>query len=122
MTNQTPKTMFEKIWEQHVVKHEENSPAVLYIDLHLVHEVTSPQAFQGLREKGLTVRKPSQTVATMDHGIPTTPPNIPITDEMVIHQISQTTEAEDALHFSAVGPNNSFKTKFLTKHSQFLTW
>ncbi|MEM7031845.1 MAG: 3-isopropylmalate dehydratase large subunit [Chloroflexota bacterium] len=88
MNNQSPRTLFEKIWDKHVVVHEENSPAVLYIDLHLVHEVTSPQAFQGLRDKGLTVRKPSQTVATMDHGIPTTPPNIPITDEMVIHQIS----------------------------------
>ncbi len=88
MTN-TPRTLFEKIWDDHVVVHENGNPAVLYIDLHLVHEVTSPQAFTGLREKGLTVRRPSQTLATMDHGIPTTPPNIPITDAMVINQISQ---------------------------------
>ncbi len=84
-----PQTLFEKIWNKHVVLQEENSPAVLYIDLHLIHEVTSPQAFQGLRDKGLSVRRASQTVATMDHGIPTTPPEIPITDEMVIKQISQ---------------------------------
>jgi 3-isopropylmalate/(R)-2-methylmalate dehydratase large subunit len=68
---------------------EPGNPAVLYIDLHLVHEVTSPQAFTGLREKGLTVRRPEKTVATMDHGIPTTPPSVPISDQMVIRQIGQ---------------------------------
>ncbi len=82
------KTLFEKIWDSHVVAHEENSPAVLYIDLHLVHEVTSPQAFQGLRQKGLKVRRPQQTLATIDHGIPTTPPDVPITDQLVIKQIA----------------------------------
>ena len=88
-TNGTPQTLFEKIWTQHVVVDEPGNPAVLYIDLHLVHEVTSPQAFTGLREKGLTVRRPDKTLATMDHGIPTTPPEIPIEDVMVIRQISQ---------------------------------
>ena len=73
-TNGSPKTLFEKIWNQHVVIEEPGNPSVLYIDLHLVHEVTSPQAFTGLREKGLNVRRPNKTVATMDHGIPTTPP------------------------------------------------
>jgi 3-isopropylmalate/(R)-2-methylmalate dehydratase large subunit len=87
--NGHPKTLFEKIWDDHVVIAEPNNPAVLYIDLHLVHEVTSPQAFTGLREKGLAVRRPDKTVATMDHGIPTTPPSIPISDELVIRQISQ---------------------------------
>jgi 3-isopropylmalate/(R)-2-methylmalate dehydratase large subunit len=72
-----------------VVAAEPGNPAVLYIDLHLVHEVTSPQAFTGLREKKLKVRRPDKTVATMDHGIPTTPPHIPISDELVIRQISQ---------------------------------
>ena len=88
-TNGHPKTLFEKIWDQHVVMAEPGNPAVLYIDLHLVHEVTSPQAFTGLREKGLKVRRPDKTVATMDHGIPTTPPSVPIADELVIKQISQ---------------------------------
>ena len=88
-SNGQPKTLFEKIWDEHVVVQEPDNPAVLYIDLHLVHEVTSPQAFTGLREKGLTVRRPDKTVATMDHGIPTTPPEIPISDVMVIKQISQ---------------------------------
>jgi len=88
-TNGHPKTLFEKIWDNHIVVAEPGNPAVLYIDLHLVHEVTSPQAFTGLREKGLSVRRPDKTVATMDHGIPTTPPSIPISDVMVINQISQ---------------------------------
>jgi 3-isopropylmalate/(R)-2-methylmalate dehydratase large subunit len=89
LTNGHPKTLFEKIWDRHVVVAEAGHPTVLYIDLHLVHEVTSPQAFTGLREKGLKVHRPDKTVATMDHGIPTTPPSIPISDVMVINQISQ---------------------------------
>lgn len=66
-----PKNLFEKIWDSHVVVHEENSPAILYVDTHLIHEVTSPQAFTGLREKGLKVRRPDLTKATMDHSVPT---------------------------------------------------
>src|SRR5690349_11281552 len=68
-----PKTLFEKIWDEHVVLTEPDCPSVLYIDLHLIHEVTSPQAFTGLRARGLKVRRPDRTVATMDHSIPTDP-------------------------------------------------
>ena len=68
-----PRTLFEKIWDAHVVAEEPDRPAVLYIDLHLVHEVTSPQAFAGLRARGLRVRRPDRTYATMDHSIPTLP-------------------------------------------------
>jgi 3-isopropylmalate/(R)-2-methylmalate dehydratase large subunit len=69
-----PRTLFAKIWDAHLVRPEtEEAPAVLYVDLHLVHEVTSPQAFSSLRERGLRVRRPERTVATMDHSIPTTP-------------------------------------------------
>jgi len=82
-------TIIEKIWNDHVVFEEANSPAVLYIDLHLVHEVTSPQAFQGLRERGLKVRRPYQTVATVDHSIPTTPPEESIQDALAAQQIAQ---------------------------------
>ena len=85
----SPKTMFEKIWNGHVVNSEPNAPTILYIDLHLVHEVTSPQAFQGLRDKGLRVRRPSQTVATMDHSIPTTDPSLPIADQMAAAQVAK---------------------------------
>lgn len=84
-----PKTLFEKVWNAHVVTQEADSPAVLYIDLHLVHEVTSPQAFTGLRQKGLTVRRPERTVATIDHSIPTRPLSFPLTDELAAKQIQQ---------------------------------
>ncbi|SDO27899.1 3-isopropylmalate dehydratase large subunit [Alkalicoccus daliensis] len=66
-----PQTIVEKIWNKHIVHQEENKPDLLYIDLHLVHEVTSPQAFEGLRMKGRTVRSPERTFATMDHNVPT---------------------------------------------------
>ena len=75
-----PRTMFEKIWDSHVVVEEPGQPALLYIDLHLVHEVTRPQAFEGLRLAGRTVRRPDLTVATMDHNIPTTDRSLPIAD------------------------------------------
>lgn len=84
----TPKTIIDKIWENHIVVDEPGSPAVLYIDLHLIHEVTSPQAFTGLRERGLTVRRPQQTIATMDHSIPTTPIGVPISDAIAAKQIA----------------------------------
>jgi len=84
-----PKTLFEKIWDSHVVTQQPDSPAILYIDLHLVHEVTSPQAFTGLRQRGLKVRRPDKTVATMDHSIPTHDRSLPITDAMAAAQIKQ---------------------------------
>src|SRR5512147_2742612 len=67
----SPSILFKKIWDEHVVVQESNSPPVLYIDLHLVHEVTSPQAFAGLRARGLKVHRPDRTVGTVDHSIPT---------------------------------------------------
>jgi len=85
----TPRTLFQKIWDSHVVTEQEGAPAVLYIDLHLVHEVTSPQAFTGLRQRGLKVRRPDRTLATMDHSIPTTPIDVPIADAMAAAQIKQ---------------------------------
>ena len=71
MTN-APKTLFEKVWQQHVVVEPKGEPTILYIDLQLVHEVTSPQAFEGLRLAGRKVRRPDRTIATVDHNIPTT--------------------------------------------------
>ena len=88
-------TLFEKIWNAHVVAQEPDSPAVLYIDLHLIHEVTSPQAFTGLRQRGLKVRRPDKTVATLDHSIPTHDPALPIVDELAAKQIKQ---MEDNAH------------------------
>ncbi len=72
--------MFEKIWDEHVVHHEPGRQAILYIDLHLIHEVTSPQAFEGLRLAGRRVRRPELTVATQDHNVPTTDRHLPIAD------------------------------------------
>jgi 3-isopropylmalate/(R)-2-methylmalate dehydratase large subunit len=90
-----PQTLFEKIWDAHVVAQEPDSPAILYVDLHLVHEVTSPQAFTGLRARGLKVRRPDKTVATVDHGIPTYDRSLPIVDELAAKQIRQ---LEDNCH------------------------
>src|SRR5213082_890359 len=84
------KTLFEKIWDEHVVATEPDCPSVFYIDLHLIHEVTSPQAFQGLRERGLKVRRPDRTVATMDHIVPTRNQNAPIADPLVSRLVTQT--------------------------------
>src|SRR5512145_1079302 len=67
-----PRTLSQKVWDRHVVRTGHGQPDLLYIDLHLVHEVTSPQAFDGLRLAGRTVRRPDLTVATMDHNVPTT--------------------------------------------------
>lgn len=74
MSSTAPQTLFDKVWSEHLVRDESAAtPAILYIDLHLIHEVTTPQAFTLLREKGLSVRRPDLTVATMDHSTPTTP-------------------------------------------------
>jgi 3-isopropylmalate/(R)-2-methylmalate dehydratase large subunit len=83
------RTLFDKIWDDHVVAEEPGSPAILYIDLHLVHEVTSPQAFQGLRDRGLKVQRPLQTVATVDHSIPTVSVDLSSADHMAARQIAQ---------------------------------
>ncbi len=85
----SPRTLFEKIWTDHVVVEEPGAPAVLAVDLHLVHEVTSPQAFTGLRERGLRVRHPERTVATADHSVPTHARSLPILDQMAAAQIRQ---------------------------------
>ncbi len=90
-----PLTLFQKLWNRHVVAQEPDSPAVLYADLHLVHEVTSPQAFTGLRARGFKVRRPDKTLATVDHGIPTHDRSLPTTDELAARQIRQ---LEDNCH------------------------
>ena len=77
-----PKTMFEKIRDDHLVAQEPDEPAIIYIDQHLVHEVTSAQAFDGLREAGRKVRRLDLTVATADHNTPTWDPSLPVTAEI----------------------------------------
>ena len=92
MPQTMPKTMFEKIWEAHVVREEAGQPALLYVDLHLVHEVTSPQAFESLRLSGRKVRRPDLTVATMDHNVPTTSRSLPIVDQISRKQMETLSE------------------------------
>ena len=82
-----PKTMFQKIWDAHVVNEEPGQSTLLYIDLHLLHEVTSPQAFEGLRLAGRKVRRLDLTIATVDHNTPTSDLSLPITDEMSRKQL-----------------------------------
>jgi 3-isopropylmalate/(R)-2-methylmalate dehydratase large subunit len=83
----TARSLFEKIWDSHVVREAPGEPPLIYIDLHLIHEVTSPQAFDGLRLSGRKVRRPDLTVATMDHNVPTWSRALPITDEISLRQI-----------------------------------
>ncbi|HEY4656331.1 MAG TPA: 3-isopropylmalate dehydratase large subunit [Cyclobacteriaceae bacterium] len=85
--SQKAKTLFEKIWEAHVVKRREGYPDVLYIDRHFIHEVTSPQAFAGLRKRGVKVFNPSRTTATADHNVPTVDQHLPIKEALSRHQV-----------------------------------
>src|SRR5581483_7335393 len=87
------KTLFERVWETHVVLEEPDTPALLYVDLHLIHEVTSAQAFEGLRLAGRRVRRPDLSLATMDHNVPTE--DGPITDPLARAQL-------EALHRNCV--------------------
>ncbi len=87
MLTMMPRTMFDKIWDAHVVHEEQGKPTLLYVDLHLVHEVTSPQAFDGLRLAGRKVRRTDLTVATADHNTPTWDRSLPITDEIALKQL-----------------------------------
>src|SRR5215469_2650681 len=84
-----PLTIIEKVWDNHIVADRAGAPALIYIDLHLVHEVTSPQAFDGLRRRGLNVRRPDLTIATTDHSTPTTPRSLPILDKVAAAQVER---------------------------------
>ena len=84
-----PSTLFEKVWSEHIVREDAGAPAVLYVDLHLVHEVTSPQAFDGLRARGLRLRRTDRTVATMDHSTPTLPRKLAVVDPQAEAQLAK---------------------------------
>jgi 3-isopropylmalate/(R)-2-methylmalate dehydratase large subunit len=84
-----PRTIIEKVWDNHIVAERAGAPTLLYIDLHLVHEVTSPQAFDGLRVRGVKVRRPDLTIATTDHSTPTTPRSLPILDKVAATQVAR---------------------------------
>ncbi len=100
------KTLFEKIWDEHVVVQEPDCPAVLYIDLHLIHEVTSPQAFAGMRARGLKVRRPERTVATVDHIIPTHDPKLGILDPQARNLVAELTRGCQENGITFYGPGS----------------
>jgi 3-isopropylmalate/(R)-2-methylmalate dehydratase large subunit len=88
-TGVRPRTIVEKIWDSHVVMEQPGAPSLIFIDLHLCHEVTTPQAFSTLRERGLKVRRPDLTIATMDHSTPTTSHDLPVMDPIGAAQLAQ---------------------------------
>jgi 3-isopropylmalate/(R)-2-methylmalate dehydratase large subunit len=108
MTSNAPSTIIDKVWERHVVHRQADEPDLLYIDLHLVHEVTSPQAFDGLRLAGRTVRRPDLTIATMDHNVPTTSLDEPIADPISARQMEVLAEncREFGIRLFPIGDRN----------------
>lgn len=103
------KTLFDKVWEKHIVKHIEDGPDILYVDCHLIHEVTSPQAFSALKEKGLKVFRPHRTFAVCDHNIPTKDQNKPIEDPAsaaAVALLEQNCAEQGIAHFGLLDPAN----------------
>ena len=105
-TPNSPRTIIEKVWNDHVVAEREGAPTLLYVDLHLVHEVTSPQAFSGLRERGLKVRRPDLTIATTDHSIPTHDRALPVVDTIAAAQIEQLRKNCEDFGIPLYGPHS----------------
>ena len=103
------KTLFEKVWDAHVVKRIPNGPDVLYIDQHLIHEVTSPQAFNGLRQRGLQVFRPDQTLATADHNVPTLDQHLPIKEALSRHQVNTLTKNCEEFGVKLYGLNHPYQ-------------
>ena len=100
------KTLSEKIWESHLVRHEEGKPDLLFVDLHLVHEVTSAQAFEGLRLAGRRVRRPDLTLATVDHNVPTVDRGRPWIDPLSVKQVEAIRLNVEEFHLPYFGVND----------------
>jgi len=103
------KTLFEKIWEKHVVSNVEGGPSVFYIDQHLIHEVTSPQAFAGLEKRGIGVFRPEQTIATADHNVPTLNQHLPIQEELSRLQVQKLRENCEKFGIEMYGLGHPFQ-------------
>ena len=103
------KTLFDKIWDSHVVKSVNDGPDVLYIDRHFIHEVTSPQAFAGIEQRGRTVSRPSQTIATADHNVPTKDQHLPIKDALSRKQVEKLTENCERHGVDLYGRNHPYQ-------------
>ncbi|MEO8582335.1 MAG: 3-isopropylmalate dehydratase large subunit [Flavitalea sp.] len=104
-----PKTLFDKIWDKHVVKTIPNGPSVIYIDKHFIHEVTSPQAFKGLENRGQPVFRPQNVVATADHNVPTVNQHLPIKDELSRNQVNKLIENCKNHHIELYGLGHPFQ-------------
>lgn len=102
------KTLFDRIWDSHVVSTIENGPEILYIDRHLIHEVTSPQAFHGLKSRKAGVLRPERTVATPDHNVPTADQHLPISDELSRYQVAKLEENCKEHNITMYGLNHPF--------------
>jgi 3-isopropylmalate/(R)-2-methylmalate dehydratase large subunit len=103
------KTLFDKIWEKHIIKSIPDGPSVLYIDKHFIHEVTSPQAFNGLEKRGMKVFRPQQVVATADHNVPTMEQHLPIKDELSRKQVQQLIENCEKHNIELYGLGHPFQ-------------
>jgi 3-isopropylmalate/(R)-2-methylmalate dehydratase large subunit len=102
-------TLFDKIWQKHCVTHMEDGPSVFYIDRHFIHEVTSPQAFDGLRQRGIPVARPAQTIATADHNVPTLNQHLPIVENLSRLQVEKLTENCAAFGIDLYGLGHPFQ-------------
>ena len=103
------KTLFDKIWDKHVIRQIQDGPSVLYIDKHFIHEVTSPQAFNGLKKRGLRVFRPQLVVATADHNVPTINQHLPIKDELSRVQVEKLRENCAEHHIELYGLGHPFQ-------------
>ncbi len=103
------KTLFDKIWDSHVIEEIAGGPSILYIDKHLVHEVTSPQAFAGIEKRGLNVFRPENTVATPDHNVPTVDQHLPIKDQLSAFQVAKLTENCNRHGITLYGLNHPYQ-------------
>ena len=104
-----PKTLYDKIWDSHVIVPETDAPAILFIDLHLIHEVTSPQAFDELKKRGLRVRRTDLTLGTADHSIPTTTRVLSPTEDREAYDIAwvaDTSSSIDTIKLSPFSPDS----------------
>jgi len=104
-----PKTLFEKIWDRHIVKTIDGGPSVIYIDRHFIHEVTSPQAFKGLEKRGIEVFRPNQIVATADHNVPTLDQHLPIKEELSRIQVQALVENTKKHHIELYGLGHPYQ-------------
>src|SRR5580700_3406367 len=104
-----PKTLFDKIWDNHVVKTIDGGPSILYIDRHFIHEVTSPQAFKGLEQRGIKLSHPQKIVATADHNVPTINQHLPIREELSRKQVDKLKENCEKFGIKLYGLGHPFQ-------------